>query len=129
MEVMITVAIVAILASIAMPAYQDYIRRGQVQEAPSNLSDFRVRMEQFYQDSRSYSVGGNCGAPLPAGRYFNYACAIANGGQAYTATANGIGLTAGLAYTVDQVNNQQTTCTGCAWNFAGTQTTWVVKKP
>ena len=35
-EVMIVVAIVAILASVALPSYQDYIRRGQLQPAHAN---------------------------------------------------------------------------------------------
>ena len=45
-EVMIVVAIVAILATIAMPSYRDYLRRGQVPEAMTYLSDYRVKLEQ-----------------------------------------------------------------------------------
>lgn len=132
-ELMITVAIVAILTTIAYPSYTDYLRRGQVQEAPGNLSDYRTRMEQYYQDNRSYDSGGSCGVALPAApgaKYFTYTCATANSGQSYTATATGAGgLVVGLAYTIDQLNNQGTTCTGCAWNFSGVQPTWVVRKP
>ena len=62
-ELMIVVAIIGILASIALPAYSDYIRRSKIVEATSVLSDLRVRMEQFYQDNRSYvSSGTTCGA-------------------------------------------------------------------
>ncbi len=63
-EVMIVVAIVAVLAAIALPNYSDYIKRGKIIEATSALSDARTRFNQFYLDHRTY-VGG-CD-PLPAG--------------------------------------------------------------
>ena len=60
-EVMIVVAIVAILAAVALPAYGDYVRRGQLPEAFSGMADLRVKLEQYYQDNRSYGTsGGNC---------------------------------------------------------------------
>ena len=46
-ELMITVAIVAILAAVALPAYGDYMRRGQLPEAFAAMSNFRVRFEQY----------------------------------------------------------------------------------
>lgn len=129
-EVMIVVAIIAILATIAIPNYSDYLRRGRAQEAVNALAASRTRMEQFYQDNRSYATGGACGVAAPAADSFTYACVIGNAGQSYTVTATGAGgLVNGLAYTVDQQNNQTTTCTGCAWNFSGVQTRWVTRKP
>lgn len=130
-EVMIVVAIIAILASIAIPNYTDYVRRGRVQEAVNTLAQTRTRMEQFYQDNRTYVAGGACGVAVAATQYFTYACATANAGQSYSITATGAagGMVAGLTYSIDQQNNQTTVCTGCAWNFSGTQTSWVVKKP
>lgn len=132
-EVLVTVAIVAILAAIAMPTYQDYVRRGQVQEAPTALMDFRARMEQFYQDNRTYAEGSACGADAPAYlRHFTATnfCAISPGGQGYTATLTGNtnSLVTGLAYTVNHRDQRTTTCTGCAWNFASTKTYWVTRK-
>ncbi len=43
-ELMITVAIIGILAAVGLPAYNDYIIRGRVPEATSNLSAKRVKM-------------------------------------------------------------------------------------
>ena len=43
---MITVAIVAILASIALPSYRDYILRGQLVDATNLLSAGRANMER-----------------------------------------------------------------------------------
>lgn len=129
-ELMITVAIVAILSMIAYPSYTDYLRRGQVQEAPANLADFRTRMEQYYQDNRNYGTGGNCGVTAPPDKNFKYTCSTPTGAQTYTATATGASnLVTGLAYTIDQANAQGTTCASCAWNFSTAQTTWILRKP
>ena len=61
-ELMMTVAIAAILAAVAIPMYRDYVVRSRIIDATSRLSDFRVRMEQFFMNNRTYeSVGGACG--------------------------------------------------------------------
>ena len=117
-ELMIVVAIVAILATIALPSYQDYIRRSQLQEAFGNLADMRIKMEQFYQDNRNYGTNacGNDGVQrvnfAPGGNEirFNYQCALANAGQAYTLTATGNRERAvGHVYTLNEANAKSTT--------------------
>ena len=65
-EVMIVVAIVAILASIAIPAYTDYILRSKITAATSALGSQQVKMEQFFQDRRTYV--GACAAGTVARR-------------------------------------------------------------
>jgi type IV pilus assembly protein PilE len=121
-ELMITVAIIGILAAVAMPAYQDYVRRGQVVEASTYLADYRVKMEQYYQDNRSYGpTGGNVcasSAPAPAwsdfapngAKYFTFACVLTNVNQGYTITATGSASNAvGHVYAVNENNAQTTT--------------------
>lgn len=39
---------------VVIPAYQDYVTRGRIAEATSELASKRVLMEQWFQDSRSY---------------------------------------------------------------------------
>jgi len=63
-ELMVTVAIVAILAAIAYPSYRNYVIRGQVVQATNGLSAMAANMERYYQDNRTYSTG--TGAPCPA---------------------------------------------------------------
>jgi len=132
-ELMVTVAVIAILSMIAYPSYTDYLRRGQVQEAPTNLATFRAQMELYYQDNRNYGTGTTCGAALPvasASTHFTYACTLSNSNQSYSATATGSsGLVVGLVYAVDETNAQKTTCNNCAWNFSTTQNTWVLRRP
>src|SRR4030095_7908104 len=85
-EVMIVVAIVAVLAAIALPNYSDYVKRSKIVEATSALSDLRVRYEQFYLDNRTY-VGG-CAvirAAAQAGtKAFVISCAAGEAANAYT---------------------------------------------
>ena len=148
-ELMITVAIIAIIAAIAVPNYTDYITRSKFSEAHGQLADLRVKMEQYYMDNRRYSTtagGGTCGipggnAPTTQGtRYFTYTCASSSanaaGDQQYTLTAAGIagqGLD-GLSFTLNHANARSTAVTsGTAiankGYAAATTACWVLKKP
>jgi type IV pilus assembly protein PilE len=147
LELMITVAIVAILASIALPSYNDYVLRGKFTEATGNLADLRVKMEQFYMDNRGYSVPLDaklCGIPgnntpiASDGRYFTYECAPDNangiGAQTYVLTAKGIAAQGldGIWFTVNERNGKGTQIQGGStmakqgYTAAGC---WVRKKP
>src|SRR5438552_19023247 len=53
-EVMITVAVIAILAAVALPNYFDYVTRSRIVEAKTNLADMRTRLEQYFLDNRAY---------------------------------------------------------------------------
>jgi type IV pilus assembly protein PilE len=116
-ELMVVVGIIAILAGIGIPSYRDYVTRGKLAEAYATLSAQRVKMEQFYQDMRTYNgacVAGTV-APAPTGRYFTYACNIND--QTYTITATGVMAqgTDGFAFTVDQNNARATTAVPAGW--------------
>lgn len=128
-ELMVVVAIIGILAAVAMPSYQNYVRRGQLPEAASILSDFRVKLEQYYQDNRAYSTDGTCGtgvltfAPANA-KYFTYSCATAGSYQSYTLTATGAsGLAVGTTYTLTNSGAKATTSYKGA---ASTKACWLV---
>ncbi|QHI98157.1 prepilin-type N-terminal cleavage/methylation domain-containing protein [Xylophilus rhododendri] len=132
-EVMVTVAIIGILSAIALPAYTDYIRRGRIPEATSNLSSTQVRLEQWFQDSKSYQPtpvsGTTCGVAMPTGlKYFTITCS-ASSATAYTLTATGIatGPMAAFSYVVDQSNNMSSTVTGLS-GWTGNTACWVTTK-
>ena len=62
LEVMITVVIVGILASIALPSYNYFITRSRITEATNTLSNMRTQMEKWFMDHRTYDDGtGKCG--------------------------------------------------------------------
>jgi type IV pilus assembly protein PilE len=124
-ELMIVVAVVAILSAIALPAYRDYVLRGQLTDARSQLSVWAARMEQFYQDNRNYGAsGGACGATVQNTQYFTYSCA--NTGQAFTLTATGTGSTAGFSYTINQTSARTSTASA-AWG-GSTYTCWIARR-
>ena len=131
-EVMIVVAIIAILAAIAIPSYSEYVRRARVTEAFSTLSGMRVKMEQYFQDNRTYATA--CGAapsvaPLPAPTLnFTYDCP-ALGANNYTLRAQGIAGTTvqGFTYTVDD-QGAKTTAMVAPSTWPSNAACWVTKK-
>lgn len=54
-ELMITVAIVAILASIALPSYQQYVVRSKRSAAQAQMMDIANRQQQFLIANRNYA--------------------------------------------------------------------------
>lgn len=58
-EIMIVVVIIGVLSAIAIPLYGEYVLRGRIPDATSNLSALAVKMEQGFQDNRSYNLSGS----------------------------------------------------------------------
>jgi type IV pilus assembly protein PilE len=134
-EMMITVAIVGILAAIALPMYFETITRGKIIDATTRLGDFRSKMEKYFADNRTYldAGGAACGIPNPpvgAGDYFALTCGPpgpAPTATTYTLVATGIpgkGMS-GFRYLVDQTNLKSSF--GPA-GWAGNATCWATRK-
>ena len=129
-EVMIVVAIVAILAAVALPAYNDHITRGKLTEATTNLGTLRVQMEQFFQDNRTY-VGGPCtpGAGSDI-KYFAYACSAGEPtATTFRVKATGAAgqTTSGFTLSIDQSNVKRTEAVPTGWTAPAT-TCWILRK-
>jgi type IV pilus assembly protein PilE len=143
-ELMIVIAIIGLLATFALPAYNDYVTRGKIQEATSTLSDLRVKMEQSYMDNRKYGTGKVCSItatyiPPPGTKYFTYECASdkanATGDQTYMITAKGVagqGM-GGFNFTIDESQNKTTTIDGgsaaAKAGYGDAPNCWIQKKP
>jgi type IV pilus assembly protein PilE len=108
-EIMVTVAILGIVAAIALPSYTAYVQRARVPPALEGLNAFFTRMEQRYQDVGNYANGAACAVAIPSVNSFTLSCAISNGGQGFTATATGTGAMAGYAYTINHQGARATT--------------------
>ncbi len=134
-EILVVIAIVAILAALALPSYSDYVRRGKIPEATSNLADMRVKLEQWFQDNRTFVGACAGGATLPPAspqvKYFTFACSNL-AATTYTVTAAGVAAQGmnGFTFTIDQANAKTTTLTSAStWVAADTTyNCWITKK-
>jgi type IV pilus assembly protein PilE len=136
-EAMITVAVVAILAAIALPGYADYLQRGKLVEAMVGLSDMRVRLEQYFLDARAYPNACVPPAPGPAptgqiylpnaARYFTIDCALTTTTYRVTATGNATHGMSGFAYTIDETDLRRTVALPAGWKGTGSAC-WVIRK-
>ncbi len=113
-ELMIVVAIIGILASIAIPSYQDYVKKGRAAEATSTLADLRIKMEQCFQDNRSYAACAAFCAPTSGAVNFTYACAAAPDALTYQINATGVAANdmGGFAFSINQDNDKTSTYDG-----------------
>lgn len=130
MEVMIAIAIVGILTAIAMPQYNEYVRRSRIVEATNGINDFRTRMEQYFQDNRSYANGGACGVANPPGDAFTFACSGASAtGYQMDATGSASKGMSSFAYRLlinAGVVTRSTQGLPAGWTSSGS--CWVVRK-
>jgi type IV pilus assembly protein PilE len=128
-ELMIVVAVIAILGSIALPSYQDYLMRGRLAEAHGELAAMRGKLETFFLDNRTYAGACQAGtvAPVPTGKYFTYTCPTLTA-TAYTVQAAGKAgePTSGFTFTINQANARATTTVPSGWTTNAT--CWVIKK-
>jgi type IV pilus assembly protein PilE len=136
-ELMIAVAIVAILAAIAYPSYRNYVLRGQIANATDALSAGSANMERVFQDNRTYVAPTGYATPCPGtaaptaatlSGTFSVSCTVLSG-TAFTMQAVGSGNTAGFTYTIDQAGNQTSTIAApapSAW-INTCPSTWSIK--
>jgi type IV pilus assembly protein PilE len=143
-EIMITVAVLAIITAVALPNYTDYVKRGHIPEATSNLQAMKTKMEQWFQDNRTYPT--TCGAAptltqivIPTLQYFTMQCTLpAPPSTTYTIQAVG-GVTGGdqsmvgITYQIDNANNRSAIVTAGstmakAGYPVGTTTCWITRK-
>jgi type IV pilus assembly protein PilE len=132
-ELLIAMVVVAILAAVALPAYNNYVTRGKIPDATSNLAAKRVKMEQYFQDNRTYlpvAPATNAGdLDTTTSKYFDFSAAPAGVGETrststYTLYAIGKNSMTGFQFSVDQSNNKSSTVTGVS-GWTGNSTCWV----
>ena len=56
-ELMVVVGILAIISSIAIPAYKGYLKTAKMSEAYNNLAALRLAQEEFFLENNSYFEG------------------------------------------------------------------------
>jgi type IV pilus assembly protein PilA len=82
-ELMIVVAIIAILAAIAIPAYQDYLVRSQVSEGAVLTDGAKTAVAEFYSNTGRFpTANASAGLASPssiAGKYVDQVTATSTG--------------------------------------------------
>ena len=135
-EMMVVVAIIAILTAIAIPNYMDYVTRTKLTEAKTNLAAMRTKLEQYYQDQKTYVGACAAGtvAPLPSSadsKYFTIACpALTLTPTTFLVTATGSAAsgTSGFAFNINETNLKTTVSVPSGWAVPSPNTCWVSKK-
>lgn len=112
-ELVIAIAIVGILTAIAVPSYQEYVRKSNRKAAAACLLEQAQRAERYYTTNLTYvglpAPAGGCTVDLAA-RY-TFPAATAVDVRTYTLSANAIG---------DQANDSK--CLNLGINQTGTKT-------
>jgi type IV pilus assembly protein PilE len=124
-ELMIVVAIVALLAAIAVPSYRQYVLRANRTEATTALLQLAAAQEKFYLQNNTYAgnalidtappAGLGLSATTDGGRY-TVAITAANA-AAFSATATAAGAQAADAtcatFTINQAGARTATSADC----------------
>lgn len=88
-ELMIVVAIVSILVAIAVPAYNDQMRKSRRTEAKQVLSDVQLRQEKWRSNHSTYGSSTEIGG-LGTSSYYNFSLgSVTATGYVVTATPTG----------------------------------------
>ena len=121
-EMMITVAIVAIVAAIALPAYNSYIIKSEIRTAQADLLALSLNFENQYQRTLSYpTIDPNNTAGLedkftgwhPSAKgKFDFTAPV-NTASEYTLKAAGTGRQSGCTITITYKNER--VLSGCQY--------------
>ena len=122
-ELMVTVAIVGILASIATATYTSQVQKSRRTDARSALLDLAGREEKLFSTTNAYSAAatdlGYAAFPVAVGSgYYNVSAAVGNPPVTYVITATATGMqvndTSCVTLSVNELGVQSSTGTGTA---------------
>mgnify|MGYP000896130326 CR=1 FL=1 len=90
-ELMIVLAIVAILAAVAIPTYDWYKRRTYISEAEQELMNLKTVQDDYFNSFRKYAdstvLNGFYGVNIDTGKHFSITVVLGTPPSTYTATA------------------------------------------
>jgi type IV pilus assembly protein PilE len=84
-ELMIVVVIVGILATIALPAYQDYVRKSRRADALTKLLDTQMQQEKWRANNIQYAITA-ASVGSPSSDYYNFFIVAATNSYSIIAT-------------------------------------------
>ena len=114
-ELVVVISIIAILTTIALPSYNDFVLRAKLRTGTEALSAYRSLIEQAYQDSRSYRTADDSACLIASfvSENFSVTC-TATSDLLYVLTATnlankGLGSAGRYTYTINQDGTMATT--------------------
>lgn len=117
-EMMIVAAVIAILAAIALPAYNGYIIKSEIRTAQSDLLALSLNFENRYQRTLAYpeldadaDLEDEFGGWRPSSTTFTFSPLSTT--STYTLTATGTGRQSGCTITITNLNVRGST--GCKY--------------
>lgn len=129
-ELMVVVAIIGLLAAIAIPQYSDYVTRSRIPDATSGLAAKRVRLEQFFQDNRTYDGAPDCDNDTTTSPFFDFACAGDEDADSFTLTATGKGPMTGFSFAINEAGTRSSAVSADleANGWADNASCWISRK-
>lgn len=109
-ELMITVAVIGILASIAYPSYQEHVRKTRRSDAQAVMLENAQGLERFFASNNTYSGASLISDKAPkegATQYYGIAVGVSEDGLSYDLTATPAGAQVG-----DRCGNMTLSSTG-----------------
>lgn len=107
LELMVVVAVIAILVTIALPNYADYTRRARIAEVTAELADTAIKLDQYFLDNRTFVSFSSCPANTVT---FTYACNTF--ASSFGLVATGVGQMTSFNY---QLNEQNVRSSATPW--------------
>jgi type IV pilus assembly protein PilE len=127
-ELMIVVAVVAILAMIALPLYAEQVRKGKRAEAMQALGDLQLRQESWRADHPTY--GNTDGADAAANNVFGSVANVTSYNTAlkYYSVASLAANSSGTGYTLTATRKGEMATDPKCGNFTLTMAAGVLTK-
>ena len=92
-ELVIAIAIIGILAAIAIPSYQEHLKKGRRADAQQFISQVAQKQQQYLMDARTYAgtlneLGMDTAIPSGVSKFYDVTVAVVAGPpQGFTVTA------------------------------------------
>ncbi len=108
-ELMIVIAIIAIVSAIAIPAYTGYLASARMIEAKNNIAALKLAEEEYFLENNNYffDISSN-NANLASASGDLWTVTGGDNGVSFTYTING----AGTSYTITATGNAGTPVAG-----------------
>lgn len=87
-ELLVTIAVLGIIVAIALPSFNEQVRKSRRSQALQGLSELQLRQERWRSNHTTYSDGTGTFGAMPSSDYYTFAVTSgSNTATAFTITA------------------------------------------